>query len=263
MSRPPRVSARGIVGVYVLVAGLWIAFSDRVATTLASGEEALTVISTVKGWAFVVVTSVLLAVMLSRFNAERARRNQELETEVAERERAEEHLQRLNRVLRTLGLANQALVRSPDESTLLRAFCSVIVEQGTFLGAWVGYREDDPAATIRPVAWSGPLDAYLGNITLSWNDPDRGSGGPAGTSIRDGRTVLIRDVAVDTTLAWRAEMLDRGFCALVALPLTIDGDVFGTLVIYAGDSQAFGPDEIDLLEELARPAPVDRWSEAG
>jgi PAS domain S-box-containing protein len=251
MKRRPRLSARGIVIAYALVAGLWIAFSDRVAAALAPSQDALATISTVKGWGFVVVTSLLLAVMLSGFGAERARRNDQLETEVAERERAEEHLERLNRVLRTLGLANQALVRALEEPALLREFCSVIVEQGAFLGAWVGYREDDPAGTIRPVTWAGPLDGYLGNISLSWLDPERGSEGPGGTSIREGRTVLSTDVAVDATLAWRTEMLEQGFRAVVALPLKIDDEAFGTLVIYAGDSNAFGPDEIALLEELA------------
>jgi PAS domain S-box-containing protein len=249
--RRPRISARGVVIAYALVAGLWIAFSDRVAAALAPSQDALTTISTLKGWGFVVVTSALLAVMLSRFSAERARRTDQLELEVAERGRAEEHLERLNQVLRTLGLANQALVRTVEEPTLVQAFCSLIVEQGAFLGAWVGYREDDPGGTIRPVAWAGPVDGYLRDISLSWRDPSRGSGGPAGTSITEGRTVISSDVAADATLTWRADMLARGFKAVVALPLKIDAVAFGTLVIYAGGSNTFGPDEIALLEDLA------------
>ena len=251
MKRLASISVRGIVIAYALLAGFWIAFSDRAAAAMAPNQDALAFISTLKGWGFVVVTSALLAVMLSGFSAERARRTQQLVTEVAERQRAEEHLARINRVLRTLGLANQALVRALDEFGLLQAFCSVIVEQGAFLGAWVGFGEDDPTSMIRPVAWAGPLGGYLEEISLSWRDPDRGSEGPAGTSIREGRTALSTDVAVDATLAWRAEMLERGFGAVVALPLKVDDVAFGTLVIYAGDPKAFGPDEIGLLEELA------------
>ena len=251
MKRLASISVRGIVIAYALLAGFWIAFSDRAAAAMAPNQDALAFISTLKGWGFVVVTSALLAVMLSGFSAERARRTQQLVTEVAERQRAEEHLERINRVLRTLGLANQALVRALDEFGLLQAFCSVIVEQGAFLGAWVGFGEDDPTSMIRPVAWAGPLGGYLEEISLSWRDPDRGSEGPAGTSIREGRTALSTDVAVDATLAWRAEMLERGFGAVVALPLKVDDVAFGTLVIYAGDPKAFGPDEIGLLEELA------------
>ncbi len=251
MNRRPRFSARGIVLAYALVAAAWIAFSDRVATALAPSQEALATISTLKGWGFVAATSALLAGMLYGFGAERASRTRDLEANVAERERAEAHLERLNRVLRTMGLANQELVRAVDETALLRAFCSIIVEQGAYLGAWVGSREDDPAATIRPVAWAGPLDGYLAVLALSWRDPAQGSLGPAGTAIRDGRMVVVRQVAADTTLAWRDEMLARGFRSMAALPLAVGTVTFGALVIYAGDPDSFGPDEIGLLEELA------------
>ena len=251
MKRRPRFSARGIVITYALVAAAWIAVSDLAAPALVPSQNELVAVSILKGLAFVAVTSFLLAAMLSGFGAERARRTDELEVQVVERERAEVHLERLNRVLRTLSLANQALVRTSEESALLRAFAAVIVEQGAFLGAWVGYREEDPAATIRPVAWAGPLEGYLDAIALSWRDEDRGSRGPAGTSIREGQTIVVRDVAADQTLAWRAEMLERGFRSMVALPLRIDDVALGTLVIYAGDPGSFGPDETTLLEELA------------
>ena len=235
--RRAHLTAQGIVIAYAAGAVAWILLSDRVAHALAPSQDALATIETLKGWAFVLVTSVLLAVMVARYGA-------------AQR-RAEVHLERLNRVLRTLSLANQELVRIPDEPTLLRAFCSVIAEHGAFLGAWIGYREDDPSGTIRPVARAGSIAEYLDGITLSWNDPARGSRGPAGTSIRESRLVVSPDVAADEKLAWRPQMVAQGIRALAALPLKIDGAAFGTLVIYAGDPLAFQPDEIALLEELA------------
>jgi PAS domain S-box-containing protein len=233
----PRFSARGVVVTYALVAAAWIVFSDRVAAALAPGEDVLATISTLKGWAFVAATSALLALMVARVGTQR--------------KRTEAHLSRLKRVLRTLGQAHEALVRTSEETALLQAFCDAIVEQGAFLGAWVGYREDDPAGTIRPVVWAGPLEDYLAAIALSWRFIEEGASGPAGTSIRDGRTVVVRDVAADSTLAWRTEMLARSFGSVVALPLKIDDDTFGTLVIYARDPDPFGHDEMALLEELA------------
>jgi PAS domain S-box-containing protein len=246
-----RFSPRGIVVTYALVAGLWIAFSDRVATALAPSVDALAAISTLKGLAFVLVTSGLLAIMLIGYEAERARRTDELEAHVAERVRAEAHLGRLNRVLRTLSLANEALVRTQEEPDLLRAFCATIIEQGAFLGAWVGYKQPAPDSTIRPVAWAGPLEGFLDAFEVSWLDEDRGSAGPAGTSIREARTIISMDVATDETLVFRAPMIERGWRSLAALPLRIDADVIGTLVIYAGEPDSFGSDEIALLESLA------------
>jgi PAS domain S-box-containing protein len=50
---------------------------------------------------------------------------------------------------------------------------------------------------------------------------------------------------------WPAEALRRGYASLVALPLR-DGDrAFGALAIYAGEPEAFGPDEVELLSELS------------
>jgi PAS domain S-box-containing protein len=245
-----RLSARGIVIAYTVVAASWIAFSDRAMNTFVS-SDALADFALLKGLGFVAVTGLLLAWLLSRYSAERAARADELEVQVVERQRAEAHLERLNRVLRSLSLANQALVHTTDEAVLLRAFATVIVEQGAFMGAWVGCREDDAEATIRPVAWAGRVEGYLEAIALSWRDPDRGSLGPAGTSIRERRTVLVRDVERNETLAWREEMLARGFRSMVALPIIVDDSVFGSLVIYAGDPDSFGNDEMALLEELA------------
>ena len=245
------LSARGIVFAYALVAAAWIAFSDRAAEVIAPSRDALAAISTIKGWGFVVVTSVLLAGLLARYGAERTRRTHELERQTGELERAEAHLARLNQVLRTLASANQAMIRGSDEGVLLQAFCSIITEQGAFLGAWVGYREDDPSGRIRPVAAAGPLGSYLEQIGLSWNDVDHGSLGPAGTSIREERIVLIPDVATAETLVWREEMLERGFRSVVALPLRVADGVFGTLVIYAAEPGSVEGDELALLEELA------------
>jgi PAS domain S-box-containing protein len=246
----PHFSARGIVIAYILVAAAWIAFSDRAAAALAPSQDALTAISTLKGWAFVVVTSALLAGMLAGFSTDRARRTRELERQIAEREQVDAHLKRLNQVLHTLGFAKQALVRASDEAALLQAFCSIIVEHGVFMGAWVAYREDDPAGTIRPAAWAGPLESYLDAIALRWDGVEEEGLGPAAVSIREGRTVVSQDVAADGTLAWRDAMLELGLRSVAALPLKIDEVAFGTLVIY-GDPDSLGPDEIALLEDLA------------
>ncbi len=237
LKRRPNLDARVIVIAYAVGAAAWILFSDRLAEALAPNMAALAIVSTLKGWAFVLISGALLAVTLANYSAGR--------------ERAQAHIERLNRVLRTLILANQELARAPDETALLQAFCSTIVGHGAFLGAWVGVRGDDLAGTIRRAAQAGPIGDYLDTIALSWKDPARGSLGPAGTSIREGRPVVCPDVAADATLAWRAEMLKVGIRALAGLPLKIGDTVFGTLVIYAASPDAFGRDEVDLLTEMA------------
>ena len=55
-----------IAGVYLLIGGLWILFSDQVAARIALNEQMLTTISLYKGWAYVVVTTVMLYWLVQR-----------------------------------------------------------------------------------------------------------------------------------------------------------------------------------------------------
>ena len=59
--------APGVALLYLLLAGLWIYYSDLAAKTLASNEEQLRIFSTYKGWGFVVLTAALLFFVLNRF----------------------------------------------------------------------------------------------------------------------------------------------------------------------------------------------------
>ncbi|HUR46767.1 MAG TPA: PAS domain S-box protein [Candidatus Saccharimonadales bacterium] len=62
-----------IVSVYVLFAGLWIFFSDRALTLVSQDPVQLQRWQTYKGWAFVLITAVLLYTLLHRAFAERRR----------------------------------------------------------------------------------------------------------------------------------------------------------------------------------------------
>jgi len=55
-----------IVGGYVALSALWIAFSDRLAARLSSDPEVVLSLNTGKGWLFVVVTAILLYGALRR-----------------------------------------------------------------------------------------------------------------------------------------------------------------------------------------------------
>jgi sigma-B regulation protein RsbU (phosphoserine phosphatase) len=64
--------------------------------------------------------------------------------------------------------------------------------------------------------------------------------------------VVAKDIASDPKMIpWRAEALKRGYASSIAIPLLIDSAVFGALMIYAAEPNAFGPEEVSLLTELA------------
>jgi hypothetical protein len=55
-----------IAAIYAVLGALWIFFSDRVAAILSSTPEALTQISIIKGWLYVLLTTLLLYNLVSR-----------------------------------------------------------------------------------------------------------------------------------------------------------------------------------------------------
>ena len=173
-------------------------------------------------------------------------------TDITGRKGMEETLKRLNRELRAIGDCNQALIRAEDEQTLLDDICRIICDKAGYRMAWVGYAEQDEGKTVRPVAWAGAEDGYLATLHLTWADTERGRG-PGGTAIRTGKTAWTRDFAADPRASpWREEALRRGYRCSIALPLKDENArTFGILAIYAAEPNAFTPEEIELLEQLA------------
>ena len=159
---------------------------------------------------------------------------------------------RLIRELRAVSSCNQTLMRAVDEQALLDDICRIVCQEAGYRMAWVGFAENDEAKTVRPVASAGFADGYVERAAVTWADTKRGRG-PIGTAIRTGRTVCLQDYAADPEGApWRAEALRRGFRSGIALPLKSENaTVFGSFNIYSSESDAFTPEEIRLLEELA------------
>ncbi|CAL94152.1 putative bifunctional diguanylate cyclase/phosphodiesterase [Azoarcus olearius] len=169
----------------------------------------------------------------------------------SQRAAAEAELRRVDRARRTLSAANRALVRIADEQALLDAICRVIVEEGGYRYAWVGYARHDEARGIDVMAEVGVDRPHLEDLRLTWADTERGRSA-TGTAIRSGRPSIGRNILSDPDLApWRAEAIRRGYAAVSAFPLFVGGEVIGNLSIAAAEADAFDAGEAELLGELA------------
>ncbi len=172
--------------------------------------------------------------------------------DATQRWRTERKNLRLGRILRTLGEGNQALVRADNEHDLFEVMCRVIIEFGGYRMAFVGMVDHDEAKTIRPVAHAGREAGYLAAIRLSWEENDPFGRGPSGMSIRTGVPQVNNDFVNNAVMSpWRAAAAERGYLSSLSLPLKDGARVFGALVIYAGETYAFGPEELALLVQLA------------
>jgi len=163
--------------------------------------------------------------------------------------RGEERLTRLNRLNAVLQATNRALIRVHDRDQLLAASCRIAVEDGGFLQAWAGIT--DPATgLVVPVASAGHVAGYLDAITISVEDIQAGRG-PTGTAIRQGRPVLINDIATDPRMApWRELDRERGYRSIAAFPLITGQGTIGALTFFAPVPDYFNGEEMRLLAEL-------------
>lgn len=177
--------------------------------------------------------------------------NEALKTEVEERIKTENKLRRTARALKAISECNQAIVWADDEKTLLDDVCRIIVKEGGYRLAWIGYAENNGKKSVRPVAKAGYDEGYVESAEITWADEERGRG-PTGTAIRTGRPVIVREVLSDPEYSpWREEAARSGFKSSIALPIGSRGRTFGALSIYSDKTDAFDDEEIELLSELA------------
>jgi len=160
-------------------------------------------------------------------------------------------LRRLNRALRALSACNQALGQAGSERELLQQICDIIVRLGGYRMAGIAYAEQDEEKSVRPMAHAGFGSGYFENIQLRWSDTPAGRG-PSGTAIRENRICVIADTENDPQFAiWRDAALERGYAAVIALPLRVAGLPFGVLAIYSEQVGSFESSEVELLTEMA------------
>ncbi|MBU2550204.1 MAG: GAF domain-containing protein [Proteobacteria bacterium] len=186
-----------------------------------------------------------------RMEAELDASSRALDREIAAREQVESDYRRSNRGLMVLSRCIQALIRAPDEASLMRDICRIIVEVGGYRLAWVGLAQADAPQRVIPVARWGHEAGYLDMVDITWADTERGRG-PTGRAIRTGRPWVMRDIHADPAYKpWREEALRRGYLSSIALPLQVRDRVIGALNIYSAAEDAFDYEEFSLLTELA------------
>lgn len=173
--------------------------------------------------------------------------------DISERKRAELALQRSNRFLRTLSRCNETLIHATDESRLLQDMCRLIVEVGEFALAWVGYVDRGAGSAMRAMTQFGERAlAFVEHHAASWNEEQR-MGCPMCRAVSTGEIQVVENIAVQGGCApCQVRAAEFGYGSGISLPLkAADGEVVGALAIYAREVQAFGKDELAILDELA------------
>lgn len=170
--------------------------------------------------------------------------------DITERKQAEIKVRRLNRVYAVLSGINALTVRVRDADELFREACRIAVEAGQFRLAWIGM-VDEAAGIVRPRAWHGLGENYVGLMPLGVRLQDPSSFGLPGKAYVKRSPVVIDNMQADPRILLKHECEQRGFRSLAVLPLKVGAEVVGTLALYAGEVGFFDAEEMKLLAELA------------
>jgi PAS domain S-box-containing protein len=171
--------------------------------------------------------------------------------DVTAQSQAEMEMRRLNRALRTLSLCNTTLVHAENESELMDDISHILIDNGGYGFAWIGYADDNGGRSVHPVAYAGEG----GELHQALNRAEETEGGDelATHVLHQSRAVVLRDLSVceDCSDDWCETARASGFAAAIALPLISQGEMFGVISIFSTEPDAFDHAEIELLQELA------------
>lgn len=170
--------------------------------------------------------------------------------DITQQKQAEAELVRRAWALQALRHSDKAMMQAGTEEELMQAVCHAIVTEGEYRLAWMGWAVHDAAKSIDIVAAAGEARDYLRRFRISWAETAEGKG-PAGASLRLGRSVLDNDVVHSADFQpWKKAALYHEIGASLALPFTVQGRA-AVLMVYAVQAGAFAQIEVSLFEELA------------
>jgi PAS domain-containing protein len=163
----------------------------------------------------------------------------------------EREIARVTRLYAALSKVNQAIVLTHGRDELFREICRILVEQGGFRMAWIGWH-DPETRTLSPVAAWGDDDDYLRTITVSVDERLTEGQGSMGAAFREVRPYLSNDLLADPAgPPWRSQAERLGFRASAVFPILVDGRVSGALTVYAKEKDFFQDKETALLAGAA------------
>ncbi|HTA41716.1 MAG TPA: PAS domain-containing protein [Bryobacteraceae bacterium] len=145
---------------------------------------------------------------------------------------------------------SHAVVRSRTRQELLNEVTRILVESGGFAMAFVTWY--DPAThELKPVARFGDTGGYVDRIRIFGDERPEGQG-PGGLAFRSGVCYLCQDFLEDPrTGIWRDAALESGWRGSAAIPISLGGAPCGIVSAYSRYPWSFGPEEVELFEQVA------------
>lgn len=165
---------------------------------------------------------------------------------------SEKHAVKLRDLYAALRQTTQAILHVGSREKLFNEICRIAVENGRFQVAMIRLI-DAASKDMLPVASYGThlTDTSIAAISF---DPDKPEGrGPAGTSIREQGPRICNDILdLPDHREWLGIDIDIGFRAVGSFPFRQNGNIIGTLLLYAEKKQYFDAPMIELLDAMSQ-----------
>jgi PAS domain S-box-containing protein len=172
--------------------------------------------------------------------------------DITEQVHQRDSLRRSNFALMALSNVGNALVRAKSEGELVQAVCDAVTKGGVYPAAFFARKAGGPDEPVRVTATSGEAGDELRTVEFHWSDTPKGRG-PAGTALRTGQIQILDDIQNAPAYApWRELIRGTNWGSTIALPIALDGTTEAVFGIFGRATNAFGPEEIALFEDLAR-----------
>lgn len=165
---------------------------------------------------------------------------------------SEAEIRRLNWALEAYARSTRALVRARSVQEMAERVCSAIVEREEYGLAVMTMAEPLPSKAILPIALAGEAAGYFEGMSLSWDPAVTAGQGPTGRAVRAGRPYVMYDSLRDPSFRpWRDRAAHFGLRSSLSIPVKIEDQVIGVLLVYGTRPMAFTAREVQIFSELA------------
>lgn len=141
---------------------------------------------------------------------------------------------------------DQYILRKYDQQNVVRRVCQRMVELFDFRLVWIGMKEVGGEVDIAAAA--GVSD-YLDGLEVRWDDTPLGRG-TTGEAIRENRPVVLHSNSPQF-IPWRERAEQYGIRSTLAVPLGINGEVLGVLMMYSNHDDTFDKLTVGRLSAFA------------
>lgn len=162
-----------------------------------------------------------------------------------------EKLERLQGYYAALGEIGRLIADNPDSSELLQQACELVVRHSASNLAYIAI-VDEETHQARMAAAAGSAKPFIETVTLAMEEDEPGGKGLFGRVYRRKAMIVINDALHDERFSEMAEDLFRWrIHAAAAMPLMVNGDIRGVLVVGSASRGQYSDELLVLLERIA------------